>query len=247
MPNVIIYARQSSGSEDYSTSVEAQVKNCLKLAEHENLTVVAIYRDLNTSGETYPTGAGTLPEVDLAYKDWISAQSSKKVYRKGLGDAIARIQQGDINYLLVNEMTRLYRPISNSYLADYIHQQLLKHHVTVQQCQGGSVDLTRFDQLLMTTLNNHLLYADVQKKRENAINGLTQRKDSGLLVNGPRMYGVIYNKAKNTFRIDPKAKPIIQYVFDEIVKMTPYLRIIRDCNKKALREILWVKAERGIG
>lgn len=53
----VIYARQSSGKDDYSESVEAQIANCRKLAEKEKLEVIGIYRDLNSSGETYPVGA----------------------------------------------------------------------------------------------------------------------------------------------------------------------------------------------
>ncbi|UKI29938.1 MAG: recombinase family protein [Lentisphaeria bacterium] len=46
----LIYARQSSGKDDFSESVEAQIANCKKLAEKEKLEVIGIYKDLNTSG-----------------------------------------------------------------------------------------------------------------------------------------------------------------------------------------------------
>ena len=48
----LIYARQSSGKDDFSESVEAQIANCKKLAAKEKLEVIGIYKDLNTSGET---------------------------------------------------------------------------------------------------------------------------------------------------------------------------------------------------
>ena len=39
----VIYARQSSGKEDLSESVEAQIQNCLILAEKEKIEIIGIY------------------------------------------------------------------------------------------------------------------------------------------------------------------------------------------------------------
>ena len=57
----LIYARQSSGKDDFSESVETQIANCKKLAAKEKLEVIGVYKDLNTSGETYPVGRRKLP------------------------------------------------------------------------------------------------------------------------------------------------------------------------------------------
>ena len=57
----LIYARQSSGKDYFSESVEAQIANCKKLAAKEKLEVIGVYKDLNTSGETYPVGRRKLP------------------------------------------------------------------------------------------------------------------------------------------------------------------------------------------
>ena len=57
----LIYARQSSGKDDFSESVEAQIANCKKLAAKEKLEVIGVYKDLHTSGETYPVGRRKLP------------------------------------------------------------------------------------------------------------------------------------------------------------------------------------------
>jgi len=56
MPNAVIYARQSSGSDDFSLSVEQQILNCKRLAADGKFNIVGIFQDLNTSGETYPSG-----------------------------------------------------------------------------------------------------------------------------------------------------------------------------------------------
>ena len=47
----LIYARQSSGKDDFSESVEAQIANCQKLAAKEKLEVIGIYKDLNNDGD----------------------------------------------------------------------------------------------------------------------------------------------------------------------------------------------------
>ena len=80
----LIYARQSSGKDDFSESVEAQIANCKKLAAKEKLEVIGIYKDLNTSGETYPVGAEEIARLDKAYMKWVLNQSSKKDFRLGL-------------------------------------------------------------------------------------------------------------------------------------------------------------------
>ena len=52
----IIYARQSSGKEEKSESIEAQIQNCRRLAETQNIDVVGVFSDANVSGKTYPKG-----------------------------------------------------------------------------------------------------------------------------------------------------------------------------------------------
>ena len=96
----LIYARQSSGKDDVSESVEAQIANCQNLAAIEKLDIIGIFRDLNTCGETYPVGAEEIARVDSAYKDWITNQSTKKVFRTGLGEALLHLDEIDV--ILVN-------------------------------------------------------------------------------------------------------------------------------------------------
>ena len=52
----IVYARQSSGSDDYSESVSVQIINCQILADRNGLAVIGVYSDLNISGKTFPVG-----------------------------------------------------------------------------------------------------------------------------------------------------------------------------------------------
>ena len=164
MKKALIYARQSSGNEDLSESVEAQIQNCLRLAEKEHFEVIGIFRDLNASGELYPEGSEEIARLDQAYQRWFREQSGKKKNRSGLGALLKKLPEADL--LLVNEMTRLYRPVNDSFLENYIHHQLRSYKITIVQVQGGQIDLSRFDQHLVQALKNQILYEDLRKKRE---------------------------------------------------------------------------------
>ena len=225
----LIYARQSSGKDDLSESVEAQIENCKKLAAKENLEIIGIFRDLNTSGETYPVGAESIAQLDKAYQQWIMAQSSKKSYRTGLGEAIALFPEIDV--LLVNEVTRLYRPIHGSFLESHINQLLKDNHVQVLQVQGGSIDLTKFDQQLITMIKNQILYEDLQKKRTNSIIAFRNKRDSGKLCNGCHCFGIRY-LGNDKLQVIPECVEIIRFIFDRICGHKSYRSIIRDCNER---------------
>ena len=225
----LVYARQSSGKDDLSESVEAQIENCKKLATTENLEIIGIFRDLNTSGETYPVGAESIAQLDKAYQQWIMAQSSKKSYRTGLGEAIALFPEIDV--LLVNEVTRLYRPIHGSFLESHINQLLKDNHVQVLQVQGGSIDLTKFDQQLITMIKNQILYEDLQKKRTNSIIAFRNKRDSGKICNGCHCFGIRY-LGTDKLQVIPECVEIIRFIFDRICAHKSYRSIIRDCNER---------------
>ena len=225
----LIYARQSSGKDDVSESVEAQIQNCKRLAEKENLEIIGIFRDLNTSGETYPIGAESVAELDNAYQQWIMAQSSRKTFRTGLGEAIALFPEIDI--LLVNELTRLYRPINGSFLESHINQILKTNNVQVLQVQGGSIDLTQFDQQLITMIKNQILYEDLQKKRINSIIAFRNKRDSGKLCTGCRSFGIRY-LGNDKLQVIPECVEIIRFIFDSICGHKSYRHIIRQCNER---------------
>ena len=62
-----VYARQSSGDEERSISVEQQISNCIQLAGQ----VDGVFSDLNTSGRLYWEGAEHLAQLDFVFQSWI--------------------------------------------------------------------------------------------------------------------------------------------------------------------------------
>lgn len=235
----LIYARQSSGKDDLSESVEAQIANCQTLAEKEKLDVIGIFRDLNTSGETYPIGAEEIARVDSAYKDWIANQSTKKVFRTGLGEALLHLDEIDV--ILVNELTRLYRPINGSFLEGHINHLLREHNVKVLQVQGGSIDLSKFDQQLITSIKNQILYDDLQKKRQNSINAFRIKRDSGKLCCGSHIFGIRY-LGNDQLEVRPECVEIIKFIYDSICEHRSYISIIKDCNERFGSEMFFYES-----
>lgn len=229
MPTAVIYARQSSGSDDFSLSVEQQIQNCQNLAQKENYEIVGIFQDLNTSGETYPAGAEQIASVDNAFMDWLRIQSKTKGFRVGLGNLLTCCQGENVNLLLVNEITRLYRPVVGSFLEIYINNFLRQNQIKIIQVQGGSIDLTRFDEHLINTIKNQILFEDLQKKRANSIAGIRARKDSGKLATMPKMFGIDY-LGHDRYSINPKNAEIIRFVFDSVIARRTYNSICKEVN-----------------
>ena len=235
----LIYARQSSGKDDFSESVEAQIANCKKLAAKEKLEVIGIYKDLNSSGETYPVGTEDIARLDKAYMKWAFSQSAKKDFRLGLCQVLQKLPE--VDFVLVNELTRLYRPINGSFLESHINQHLKENNVKVLQVQGGTIDLSEFDQQLITLIKNQILYEDLQKKRQNSINAFRIKKDSGRLCSDAKMHGIRY-LGNGKIEVIPEWVEIIRFIYDNICAYRPYRAIIRDCNERWGKEVFFYES-----
>lgn len=220
----VIYARQSSGADDFSDSVENQINNCKALAKSENIEIVGIFQDLNTSGKTYPVGAEKVAENDAAFQKWFMQQTGNKKFRMGLGQVMAQLSI--VDYVIVDDMTRLYRPFRGSYLENYISNALTDNGVAVLQVKGGKIDLSKFDQSLITMLKNAINDEQIANQKKKSMQQLRKRRDSGFFANGGgKAFGTVYNPADGSITIKDEFIPAIQYIFNEIEKYTPYLEI----------------------
>lgn len=230
MKKAVIYARQSSGSDDFSESVENQIDNCKKLAKNEKIEIVGIFQDLNTSGKTYPTGAESIADNDVAFNNWFINQTSSKKYRNGLGNVMKQLH--DIDYIIVDDMTRLYRPVRGSFLENYINNQLTSNNVAVMQVKGGKIDLNQFDQNLITMLKNAINDEQIANQKKKSMQQLKKRKDNGYLTNGGgKAFGTSYNVMDGSITINDDYIPAIQYMFNAVANYTPYLHIIKKLNQ----------------
>ena len=227
--NAIIYARQSSGSDDYSESVENQIANCYKLAEQENLSVIGCYSDLNTSGKTYPEGAEAIAENDLAFQQWFRQQTGSRKYRAGLGQVFLHLTETD--FLIVDEMTRLYRPVTRSFLESFVNQKLAGHQVKILQCKGGPLDLNQFDQQLIQTLKNQIQDEAIANQKKKSREQFRKMRDSGYKCNGAKMFGIRY-LGNHRLKVIPECAEAIRFIYRNIAEYRPYSAIIRDVNTR---------------
>ncbi len=225
----IIYARQSSGSDDYSESVEQQLINCRRLAEEEKLTVIGEFTDLNTSGKTYPAGAEHIAELDIAYRRWFAEQTSGKMFRTGLGAALRMLDQTD--YLLVDDITRLYRPLTRSFLEQYIDQKLDTFKVRVWAVKGGVVNVSDFGDALVNTLQARINDNQIAIQRRKAMDAFKTMRDSGFLPNGGRMFAAV-RQGKRKLAFDKRLTGVVRHIYDSVCAGEPYNRIIRGINSE---------------
>ena len=229
-PQAVIYARQSSGCEDESESIEMQIKKCQELAEKLRLEVIGVYSDANCSGRLYPSGAEAVAELDEAFQDWHSQHTLEKKSRPGLQTAMSLLPQ--IDCLITYEITRLYRPVSQSFLQHYIDNQLIKHNVRIETVKDGSVNLSNFSDSLVTTIKSHVNDNQIQLNTEKSKMAMAKLKDDGIYPTMPRMYGIRYIGGKEkTVEVIGEQAEVIKFVFEQIIRLKPYNWIVREMNK----------------
>ena len=227
--NAVIYARQSSGSDDYSESVETQIENCRKLAKRENLAVLGCFSDLNTSGKTYPEGAEKIAGLDTAFQQWFEQQTGTKKFRSGLGQVFRLLSRTD--FLIVDEMTRLYRPVTRSFLESFVNQELAEHHVQILQCKGGRLDLSQFDQQLIQTLKNQIQDEAIANQKRKSREQFRKLRDAGYQCNGAKMFGIRY-LGNRRLEVIPECAEVIRFVYDSVAAYMPYSAVIREVNTR---------------
>jgi len=225
----IIYARQSSGSDDQSDSVDTQIENCKKLCASRGYFVLAVCRDLNTSGRTYPLGGRALAENDQAFQEWYNQQSRSRKYRAGLDMALTMLAPTRV--LVVDDLTRIYRGLKNSYLGNYIKQQLLAAHAQVETVKSGVFDPMSFDDELIETVQSHVNDQQIQIGKLKSIEVRRRLRDEGILACSARALGLIY-LGKHQYQIDDRYREAIRYLYNQVVANVTYSQITREMNEK---------------
>ena len=227
----VIYARQSAGSEEVSESVESQKRKCLELAQKEGLNVVGIYEDLNTSGKTYPSGSEDIASLDIAFQKWYKEQTTKKMYRSGLGNVMKSLM--DIDYILVYDVTRLYRPVTGSFLESHINQCLMIHNIKVLTVNNGIIDLNNFNDSLIIALQNRINHEQISIQRKKAKDALRKLKDDGTMKMGlSRMYGFKSTGRKREVELDDEEVEMIKDVYSTFLETGSLLQTARLMNTK---------------
>ena len=205
MQNALIYCRTSKdddSKEDGAKSIPEQVTDCQTLAKQHGYHVVATIKEPNRSGRTYPTGC-PLASQDAA----VTAYFNGSPYtRDGLAEVLRMLPQ--VSVVIVRDNTRLARPLSDSFLLNWLHQQFknVKLHSVRDGLQDGSQNL------MLRTITSMSEDTGIQTRRANSKAKLQQNKDNGKLANGIRLLG--YRQAgKQKVEIDPKQAEVIRMIF----------------------------------
>lgn len=225
----VIYARQSSGKEEESESIEMQKQHCLEIAEAHGLEVVGIFEDANCSGRLYPTGVEELEMQDIAMKNWYRTHTTDKRGRPGLGKLFASLS--GVSYLIVDDLTRLARPVPGSFLQNVIQQRLVEGHVKVLTVKDGVIDYEDFCDRLMSDIQSSITDNQIRIQGQKSKDAMRKLRDDGIHPTMPRMFGIKYIGNKEV-RVDGKCAECIRFIYDEILKCRPYNAITADVNRR---------------
>jgi len=224
----IIYARQSSGNEDHSLSIEQQISNCKELCKEKKLTIKDIFSDYNSSGRTYPSGSEKVAVNDITFNKWFSNQNSKKKFRKGLGDVFSQLDRGDV--IIVDDLTRLYRSVGYSMLENHIKQLLSEKNARVIVCKGINLDVNNFADNLITTMQNQINDNQLAIQKKKGIASMNALRDSGILPTGTKALGLSCQR-HGQIKVDPELAVVIKCVMNDVVERMPFNQIIIKVNK----------------
>ena len=239
----IIYARQSSGDDDVSASVEMQVEKCLKLARERGLQVDPendVFRDLNISGKFYPDteDARLFSRKDWALKRWLESTSINQLqYRSGLGEALSRLD--GIQYLLLDDYTRLMRPLPQSHLENYIAGLLVEHNIQIICVKDGEVNLNKPEHILPIKILSMINAGQLEYQRQKSRDALRKLRDEGKRPSGSNFRG--YRRiGKHKYEIVPEEAALVREAFELGIGNCSYMSICRTLTAKyAIKDLFY--------
>lgn len=226
-----IYVRQSSTKEDRSISCEEQISNCKKYAEQNKLKIKEVYQDINCSGRLYPTQFSSLAEADLVYKQFLAETKKEGQWRTGLGQLFDVVKDGDT--IIVDELTRFYRPLTNSFLESALTQFLLSKKIRLLTVKNGEVNLNSFNDNLINALQNRINDNQLKNQRMKSKASIARLYNNGELKQGlGQMIGYKSTGKKKEVEVDEEGAKIVKYVFKSYIEGKSLLQIVRDLNSK---------------
>lgn len=177
--------------------------------------------------EVFPdtTEAIALAAVDTSYKNWVESTYLKATrYRKGLAEVLSALK--GVDYVLLDDFTRLMRPLPNSYLESHVSQKLRTANVKIWCVKGGISDLSNFADNLVATLVSQINANQLEIQRQKSIAGLKTLRDAGYRTNGSNFYGYRYVK-NQVYEIDLVEAEAVKKAFELGINQVPYIQICR--------------------
>ena len=225
----IIYARQSSGKEDGSESIETQIQNCQRYCSEHNYEVIAVFQDANTSGRTYPADAEMLAKQDFVFEEWFRHQSRSRKFRHGLECALKCL--GDGYVLVADDTTRVYRGLAGGFLEAHIHQRLRIKNAVLETVKSGGYDPNSFDDVLISNVQNNINDRQLKLSKRKSVEVKRSMRDKGIWPAGMRAVGLQYLH-NHQYRVNDEYRPCISEIFQGVLAYRTYSSIIREMNRK---------------
>lgn len=226
-----ILARQSAGANDAdeSLSITVQVEECKKLAATHNLTVIDIFREPNTSGRLYPAGYESIANADAIYKKWLSDSKKPMSWRMGLGEILKRLDE--IEYIVVYDLTRFFRPLNGSLLGNLLMQAIQVKNVKLLSLKEGVVDFNRFQDSLVSTLTSQINSEQLQTMKEKSKKAQKAIKDLGEWDSACfKSFGYKSSGRKREVEIDEFKADMVRKIFQRFLEGWSYYKISREIN-----------------
>lgn len=228
---VVIYARQSFGSETESTSIDVQLEKCKEWAVAHGMQIVGEYSDYSVSSELYPLCDEGIEaaRIDRGFQRWLKEQRTqgRKQFKKGLGEAFQRIAQGGVTHLLVYTRNRLGRTADGSYLEKFLTNYLLEHKVSLVTVQDGTVmDFSDDFMSLVMSIKDTLSYRELREKAKASLASIDKRINS--YTKWSNAIGVIMRDGQVTF--DSSYSEVIRYIYNALVEGATYGTILHKLN-----------------
>ena len=225
-----IYVRQSSQKEDRSISCEEQISNCKLFAEQNKLKIKEVFQDINVSGRLYPKQFAQLAEADLVYKQFLKETKKEGQWRTGLTNLFDKLKDGDI--IIVDELTRFYRPLTNSFLESALTQFLFSKQIRIFTVKNGEVNLNNFNDNLINALQNRINDNQLKNQRIKSKASIARLYNAGELKQGlSQMIGYKSTGRKKEVEVDEQGAKIVKYIFKSYIEGKSLLQIVRDLNK----------------
>lgn len=228
---IYAYLRQSSTEGDRSVSCEQQLENINNYAKEQGWTIKQSFEDKNVSGRLYTKQFAQLAEIDLVYKQYLKETKKEGQWRVGLGKLFDKLKDGDT--IIVDDLTRFYRPLTNSYLESALTQFLLQKNIKLYTVKNGQVNLASFNDSLINALQNRINDNQLSIQRQKSKASIARLYNSGELKQGlSQMIGYKSTGKKKEVEVDSKGAEIVKFIFKSYIEGKSLLQIVRDLNSE---------------
>lgn len=232
-----IYVRQSSTKEDRSISCEEQISNCIQFASQHNIKVDGVFQDVNVSGRLFPKQFASFAEADIVYKQFLKETKKEGQWRNGLGQLFDVLKDGDT--VIVDDLTRLYRPLTNSFLESALTQFLIGKNIKLLTVKNGEVNLNSFNDNLINALQNRINDNQLAIQRKKSKDSMTRLCNLGELKQGlGSMIGYKWTGKKKEVEIDTETAKYVQFIFKSFVGGKGILQICRELDESGFKTCL---------